>query len=160
MSNIRSRKKVECESCGLMVGVNAVGHHRRACAGPERKKCAACGEVKPFDEYGKRKAGAMGIQSECRPCMSQRRSWRRVLDEYGITEADFRELEAKQGGRCAICSSLPEERSTRCRVLSVDHCHETGKVRGLLCDPCNRGLGFLGDSEDSLAKALDYLRKS
>jgi Autographiviridae endonuclease VII len=73
---------------------------------------------------------------------------------YGITIADYEKMLMAQGGGCAICRSTPTT------VLSVDHCHETGVVRGLLCTSCNSALGALGDSPAGLRRALDYLEGS
>ena len=63
-------------------------------------------------------------------------------------------LEA-QGHKCAICSSTDKGKGKQ--FFCVDHCHTTGKVRGLLCAPCNKALGQLGDTEEALQRALDYL---
>jgi broad specificity phosphatase PhoE len=71
---------------------------------------------------------------------------------YGITLEDYNRLLEEQGGVCAICKRAP---STN-RVLAVDHCHKTLKVRGLLCINCNRILGFM-DNEEWYAAALTYL---
>lgn len=83
------------------------------------------------------------------------RKWRRWVYElmyyYGMTEAEYNELATAQGGVCAICKANPEGR------LAVDHDHETKQVRGLLCRPCNSGLGLLGDTRERLARALEYL---
>ena len=57
---------------------------------------------------------------------------------------------AECGGKCNICSK-PED------TLCVDHCHKTGKIRGLLCFDCNTGLGKLGDDVQSIQRAIDYL---
>lgn len=74
---------------------------------------------------------------------------------YKITPAEYDQLLMVQGGRCAICGAQPTE--TKRGGLEVDHCHATGKVRGLLCGPCNRGIGNLGDSPDVVRKAAAYL---
>lgn len=58
---------------------------------------------------------------------------------------------------CAICSR-PETRG-KTKYLSVDHCHTTGKVRGLLCAKCNTVLGYMNDNPDYLTKAMEYLKK-
>ncbi len=73
---------------------------------------------------------------------------------YDMSIGQYEELLASQGGGCAICEELP---SGKRRYLCVDHDHVTGKVRGLLCHSCNRGLGLLGDSVELLEKATEYL---
>lgn len=75
---------------------------------------------------------------------------------YGITLDDYNRLAEEQGGKCIICGRVPEGKHNQGR-LHVDHDHKTGKVRGLLCSHCNRGLGFLGDSPDILRRAAAYL---
>lgn len=69
--------------------------------------------------------------------------------KYGISEADFQRLLAKQKGLCAVCESAPG--------TDVDHNHVTGKVRGILCPKCNKALGLFKDSSFVLAKAIFYL---
>lgn len=70
---------------------------------------------------------------------------------YGITPETFNEMFLQQDGKCAICGV--EYHAT----LHIDHCHTTGKVRGLLCNNCNRGLGHFKDSKEILMKAKEYL---
>jgi hypothetical protein len=78
-----------------------------------------------------------------------------LLRKYGISLIEYDALLAAQGGRCAICG---RERPTRGdQMLQVDHCHRTGKVRGLLCSPCNSVLGFLEDNPLTLRAAMAYL---
>ena len=74
---------------------------------------------------------------------------------YRLTPAEFDALLATQGGRCAICGAPSE--AVKGGVLEVDHCHATGRVRGLLCGPCNRGIGALGDSAERARAAASYL---
>ncbi len=75
---------------------------------------------------------------------------------YGINIEEYNLLFAKQEGKCAICGT---HQSGLKKVLSVDHCHETGKVRGLLCQRCNSGIGFLNDDIENLKCAILYLNK-
>lgn len=77
---------------------------------------------------------------------------------YGISLDEYHELVKQQNGVCAICKSPPPE--GRKKRLSIDHCHNTGVVRGLLCDNCNRSLGLLKDSIDVLENAIQYLKNS
>lgn len=71
---------------------------------------------------------------------------------YGLAPGTYEDLFEAQHGRCAICGRQPEGRN-----LSVDHNHTTGRVRGLLCGPCNRGLGFFADDPERLRAAILYL---
>lgn len=81
---------------------------------------------------------------------------RNLRTKYGITIADFDRLSAEQGGKCAVCDRVPAGHG-KSGTLHVDHCHELGVIRGLLCDSCNRAIGLLGDSPAVLAKASMYL---
>lgn len=86
----------------------------------------------------------------------QMKSFRRNLEIYGLTTADFVRLFTGQRGVCAICGK-PNERRRR---LVVDHCHTSGRVRGLLCDPCNGILGLAGENPAILRAAADYVANS
>ncbi len=86
---------------------------------------------------------------------SLRKSWLRK--KYGISPEDFDRMLDVQRGVCALCGEgASDSRGFR---PHVDHCHETGKVRGILCGPCNRGIGQFKDSIELLQKAIRYLRK-
>lgn len=74
---------------------------------------------------------------------------------YGITYEEYRLLLSNQNNVCAICSS--SEKSSYKKNLSIDHCHTTGKIRGLLCSECNIGLGKFKDDVNLLEKAKEYL---
>jgi Recombination endonuclease VII len=85
------------------------------------------------------------------------RFWRRRMyfrEVYGITLEDYDIMLARQNGACAICSRIPDKR------LAVDHCHTSGKVRGLLCAKCNSGLAFYEDNPRYLLAAVSYLQAS
>lgn len=75
---------------------------------------------------------------------------------YGLTPEDFDALLASQGERCAICRS--DDPGTK-GMWHVDHCHDAGTVRGLLCSACNIGLGQFKDRPDVLRAAADYLEE-
>lgn len=80
--------------------------------------------------------------------------------EYGLTPQQYDELLEQQTGVCAVCE-CPEtkldHRTKRPRQLAVDHCHETGQIRGLLCQDCNQALGKLGESVERVKRLLHYL---
>lgn len=80
---------------------------------------------------------------------------------YGITEADYEQMLVAQGGKCAICqTSDPLVRSGADARWHVDHDHETGTVRGLLCFKCNAGLGHFSDNVEALRRAVNYLLRA
>ena len=79
---------------------------------------------------------------------------------YGITKDQYFEMHERQNGVCVICDK-PEvsvdKKTQKIRRLAVDHCHTTGKIRGLLCGSCNKALGSFKDSIELLNKAINYL---
>ena len=130
------------------------------CSGIEAKICAACGEEKPLAAFHRQ--GRRGHHSYCKGCYNARyRGERRravspdakrahnIRSRYGLSLEAVAEMKAAQGGVCAICSAI----LTRFRI---DHDHETGRVRGLLCHPCNVALPAVENS-DYLRAALRYL---
>ena len=78
---------------------------------------------------------------------------RNLIRRYTLTLDGYDELLRGQGGRCAICFEKPRGDENLC----VDHDHETGRIRGLLCHSCNRGIGLLGDNVPRLRAAVSYL---
>jgi hypothetical protein len=75
-----------------------------------------------------------------------------TLRKYGLTIKKYEALVEKADGKCAICQKIPKQ------SLSVDHCHKTGRVRGLLCRRCNSAIGFLEDNINLVSSALGYLK--
>lgn len=145
----------------------------------ESKICTKCGQAKPRSEFTKSRDGKYGpvLHASCNECKAQRaRSWfadnperqfearRRssLLRNYGITVGEYEDRLEAQGGVCAICGQ--DEPAVHGRTgkkfrLSVDHCHQTGRVRGLLCQKCNRAIGLMNDNADLLKKAIYYLER-
>lgn len=79
------------------------------------------------------------------------------LKVYGLTVQAFDKMLEDQNNKCAVCGNLFTDKGNR--YACVDHCHDTGKVRGLLCVKCNSGIGLLGDSIKMLEKAIQYLHE-
>jgi hypothetical protein len=128
---------------------------------PARHKwCPDCDAVKPHDEFPRTRASASGIATYCKPCHNARGKASKdkvggsrmyhLKRRYGVTAQEVQVLIAAQGGRCAICREAPAEH--------VDHDHETGRVRGVLCFNCNGGLGQFRDRQDVMAAAIAYLQ--
>jgi len=79
-----------------------------------------------------------------------------LMRTYGITLEDYNEMFSEQSGCCAICNTHQSEFK---KSLCVDHCHTTGKVRGLLCQFCNTALGMMKDNPELLIKGAEYVNK-
>jgi hypothetical protein len=96
------------------------------------------------------------------PTIYRRIEWKSKLKRlYGISVEDYYLMLSAQNGGCAICGSLvPHSRKyteTQEVMFSIDHSHQTGKVRGLLCTKCNRALGLIGDNPQIAMKMASYL---
>lgn len=85
--------------------------------------------------------------------LKYRKAW--VERTFNIPYSEYERMYDEQGGVCAVCKQ--PETSVKNEHLSIDHCHDTGIVRGLLCNNCNRGIGLLKDSYEVLKNAVDYL---
>lgn len=79
-----------------------------------------------------------------------------IRSQYGVEMEEYLKMYAECSGKCTICKVLEEDMGHR---MCVDHCHETGKVRGLLCKRCNAGLGQFKDNPELLIKAAEYLKR-
>jgi len=138
------------------------------------RTCTKCKEEKPVTDFyransKKSKNQPIGYKSHCKPCvLQQRREFyktphgRKVKIEHswnskGIncTVELFEEMFKAQNGKCAICGT---SKNVANKAFCVDHDHKTGKIRGLLCDGCNTGIGMLQDSDQVLEKAVKYLK--
>lgn len=91
---------------------------------------------------------------------ASKQSRKQRLAMYGLTPHQYAQMLSDQNGRCAICGSTKAFNSRKEASLHVDHCHDTGMVRGLLCRRCNSGLGHFRDNLELLTRAIDYLSRS
>lgn len=126
------------------------------------KLCKKCGIKKPRADFRLRPY-SKSVSSPCRDCVNkQRLAWRHstssrrkssaLVSRYRISAADYSAMLEAQRGVCAISQHPPEQKR-----LFVDHDHETGVVRGLLCYKCNTGLGCFEDNPAMLRAAAEYL---
>jgi hypothetical protein len=132
------------------------------------QSCTRCGEVKSLTDFVKSNQCKSGYCRTCKDCERIRaRSKRRGNPEaarsaqlrlkYGITSDVYHSMLAGQRVCCKICQRTPEAGD---RALSVDHCHRTGLVRGLLCGHCNTGLGMFKDDPGFLRRAAAYIESA
>jgi hypothetical protein len=135
---------------------------------PTHKVCTKCKKLTDMNLFVTNKQGKYQKQSWCNLCRSiyyrqNKPRLQHLVREgmlkrvYGIDKQGYENLLNLQNGKCAICGLLEKEH--RNKVLNVDHNHVTKKVRGLLCNNCNRGIGHLKDSISNLQKALEYLKE-
>lgn len=148
----------------------------------KKKKCRDCKIEKFEDQFIKNKAFKDGVDTLCKSCNRIRvKAWREKNPEkralqsareartdyaknkhlkytFGITLEEYNKKLEAQRFACAICKQ-PETASLQGRVkqLSVDHCHTTGKIRGLLCTNCNMALGGFKDSPETMLAAIKYI---
>lgn len=147
------------------------------------RTCATCRVEKPLDEFYRQAKAPGGRAYTCKSCSSayckqyyadrkaagvsagtpwyqplspEKQRNRNLQRKFGITAEEYDAMLAGQDGLCAICGTDSPQRSTS-NYFAVDHDHETGEVRGLLCSPCNIALGAFGDSPDRLMAAAAYL---
>jgi hypothetical protein len=116
------------------------------------KVCSKCEAWKPYSDYSREATTRDGFSSRCSECSRHHRAhmWRKM--KYGVNEGTYLALKARQGDCCLICGTHHDE-----SPLVVDHCHDSGRVRGLLCGNCNNGLGHFRDDPDRLISAVFYL---
>lgn len=152
---------------------------------PSTKTCTRCNVTKPLEEFAKNNRAKDGRHSRCKPCIAevardkrnedrdtynayQREYRRKAVAEgrarprdyrkeyltqyrYGLSREEYEEIVNRP---CAICGDYFEG------AMHLDHCHETGKVRGGLCRRCNTGLGMFKDDIHRLTEAIRYLSES
>ena len=136
------------------------------------KECTKCTEVKPFTEFYISKNHPTGYSSHCSMCIKakavkvraanpEKTRAKNLKSKFNMSIDDYNKLYIEQDGLCRICDEVETRRDSKGGVvwMPVDHCHDTGKIRGLLCSRCNTGLGLLGDSIKTLKCAIKYLRK-
>jgi len=109
---------------------------------------------KEFSGLHKNRAAYQRAYRKLRPANVRNTELKKL---YGITLAEYNAMLESQGGGCAICGG--QQTHSRFKNLSVDHCHDTGKVRGLLCNNCNLAIGKIGHDVDKARKMVQYLER-
>lgn len=143
------------------------------------RRCPRCEATKALDQFTIRKTGKRIGQSvaHCKKCNAESIFSRRERDKtlyrrvewpsklkryYGITVDDYYRMLDEQGGACAICEAKTPgmrhfKKNGKFEMFHVDHCHSTGKVRGLLCSSCNRAIGLIRDDPEIARRLSLYL---
>lgn len=167
-------RKGQIKSCGCLRKEQAAenARHRKPRSKTDwsqrtEKYCPSCEETRPVEDFGKNRAAYDGLAAYCKECHNRTGRENRIKNwgstrhyhltrRYGITAEEADALIEEQGGLCAICQRVPNQKYKN--PWHIDHNHETGKVRGMLCHQCNTALGNFNDDPETLERALDYLR--
>lgn len=167
----RVRRQRKCKICikrfdSLESAYSADTLHekrREASKTISEKRCSGCGFILSVTAFAKKDADLYA--SRCRTCQNARRAETQLeanLQKFGLSMLQYESLLDSQQRKCGICGlenqnhSHGESRSP----LVFDHCHKTGRFRGLICTRCNRAMGMLRDDAEIVEKALNYLRRS
>ena len=128
--------------------------------------------MKSTADFNRNRSKSDGLGSWCKPCANAlaaawyaadpgARRKQNLAREYGLTPEDYEGMLSAQSGLCRLCGEPETKRDNRTGLvyaLAVDHDHETGAVRGLLCSICNVGLGYFRDDPELLVRAAEYIR--
>ncbi len=128
--------------------------------------CCNCKEEKSILEFHKDKQSYYGFSKICKICAKIKSSLRYInnkdthrhfnlLKKFGISLDEYNIRLKEQSGKCMICCGKDNDKN-----MPVDHCHKTGKIRGILCSKCNLALGLFGDDINKLKSAIKYLNNS
>lgn len=135
----------------------------------QTKQCNGCSLWLRPEEYHKDSTKSDGLATRCKQCRNAshrkrykenreailaRNTARKLMKKYGLTVEQWNAMYEAQDGRCAICKRVPK------RKLNVDHCHDSGRVRGLLCGDCNRALGLFRESAEVISTAALYVARN
>lgn len=156
-----------CPQCGLELPLTEVYFPKDS-----KRKHGLSSWCRPCSRRKKRESNARIKQSDPEAWLERRRAYvasykvrypervrasdrrQKLRGKFGITEEEYQALLAKQNGCCAICGDHPDK-----KALAVDHCHDSGQIRGLLCGKCNTALGLMDDNAQRLAAASEYLNR-
>jgi hypothetical protein len=126
------------------------------------RNCTVCGVFKEANHYtleqDSRAFKGVAMRSQCKPCREHIK-WKTFIKRtYGIDADIYYEMLESQNYKCAICGTEGNNSINKTKMF-IDHCHDSGKVRGLLCSKCNMALGNFNDDIQTLKNAIAYLTK-
>ena len=182
----RGRRRRKCRACraeagGRLAPRTLPRETSVALLAQGKKRCCACQKILPTGEFVSNAPAQDGLTYRCRACHAAwNADWRaanpervramvakrdrltsrraKLRHKYKMELEQFDAMLASQGGRCAICSVVLAEGGRG--GPNVDHCHSSGRVRGILCASCNQGLGHFADNAERLRSAIEYLETS
>ena len=126
------------------------------------KRCPRCRATKSFSDFPRNRSARDGLGNYCKPCHNEVVKANRIKNHgsrenyllslrYGIDSSIAEEVLLQQEGRCPVCGAETPKH--------VDHCHDSGEVRGILCFNCNGALGRFEDDPERMGRAIEYLER-
>lgn len=155
-SDVDKPWKCRCLLCDEIVTPTFIGINKQGFAGCKCLSRSHCKRGHPMDEDNIYVVKD-GKERGCRTCRAKAVWEYRLKRKYGMTQDDYDTLLLAQDNKCPICGIELELQDTGQKRATVDHCHETGKVRAILCSGCNKGLGHYLDKPELLRSAANYL---
>lgn len=124
-------------------------------------RCTKCKITKPLKDFYQSPLTGSGYNSWCKDCFRKIVRNGYLKRTYGIDEDEYERLLALQDYGCAICQKKTDTVLGHGvnKMMAVDHNHQTGQIRGILCENCNRALGLFNDNKQSLQNAINYLNQ-
>jgi hypothetical protein len=141
---------------------NHVRKFRAEVKAPRRRQCWVCGKTKRIENFNRGSKGLLGRRRDCKDCHNAQARKRHLMKNiHGISIESNNEMVEKQGRVCAICRQPERYISARghLRILCIDHDHATGLIRELLCNRCNRIIGYAKDNSEILEAASSYIKR-
>lgn len=115
------------------------------------KTCTVCGDEKHHSSFSRNGRSKDGLMAHCKLCKKDIDLECNLKRKYGLDTVTFNAMKKEQEYKCLICK--------KDKSLVVDHCHSSGRVRGLLCHQCNTLIGFAGEDVNIFERAIQYVRR-
>ena len=149
----------ECKDCGLIAYIEEdlkLFKNAKTCKYGKANLCLNCKKKRQTKLWLKNSEGKVCRRNKPNGVRRDRKE-KNLKFHYGIKNKEYWKMFQEQQGQCSICGCYANSERNFYNELVVDHCHKTGKVRGLLCSKCNTALGFIEDSKTIASNMVLYL---
>lgn len=147
-----------CSKCSVVKPIEEFRIRKDSPSNTRRKECNDCLKLYAKKDYRKNKEKRNAYAKERLKKYPEKVRNEKYKRAYGISLDDYNDLLKGQKNKCKICGT--KNPTGTHKHLVVDHCHETNKIRGLLCGRCNAGIGFFNDDLKLIKKAIEYLNEN
>lgn len=150
--------KIKCKRCGELRRYSGF-YKAPDCKDGRRPVCKICIREQQKETYARNRKNRQQKQREWGAANRDYQRENNLRKKYNIGVVEYEQMFVSQGGKCGVCG-LPEivcDKAGKLKRLAVDHNHETGKIRGLLCQKCNQALGLLDENPVIIRSLADYI---